>query len=58
MPQRMPSQTFWNSALNKTPARADVSIIASAAMFIRPACWEMVEQSATKTMGVEIRIRE
>ena len=41
-----------------TPAKEDVSIIASAAMFKSPACCEIVEQSATKIKGVEIRIKE
>ena len=38
MPHRIPSHTFWNMALNITPAREEVSIMASAAMFSRPAC--------------------
>ena len=57
-PPKMPSQTFWVQALNSTPPSDAVSIMASAAMFSRPACCEMVEQIDTKISGVAMRIRE
>ena len=43
---------------NITPAKADVSIMASAAIFKSPACCEIVEDNATNIIGVAIRISE
>ena len=46
-PASIPSHTLPNTALNTQPARQEVSIMASAAIFSSPACSEIVEQRPT-----------